>query len=280
MIEATFQLGPGLGEARERTLWSAGILSWDDYDRSSVSLPGPVASALAAAVPAARCALAARDIAALAALLPSREHWRLFGAFGAEAAYLDIETGDDAVEFAGISAIGVLDRRGPRVLLADRDLEQFPELARDWSLLVTFNGGAFDVPILRDAFPDWQPPAAHIDLRHVLPRIGQRGKLKDVEAALRALHLTRPAHLESIRGWGAAALYQRGRSGDREALRRFVEYNLYDAIGLRTLMAHAHNRLLEPLRARFPGLSAVAQPVTVSERGDVLYDVSKILLTL
>jgi len=272
MLQSTFQLGPGLGPAREKALWTRGIALWADYGASD--------DVLRAAIDAASEAFVARDIDRLAALLPSGEHWRLFDAFGTDAAYLDIETSDDVVGFAGISAIGVLDREGPHLLLAGRDLGRFPELTRDWSMLVTFNGLAFDVPILRRAFPDWQPPGAHVDLRHVLGRLGQRGTLKQLEERLPALHLERPEHLRALNGWGASGLFHRGRDGDREAMRRFAEYNLYDAIGLRTLMAFAYNGHVEALAARSPVLRQTARQVEVPGRGDVLYDVSKILLSL
>jgi hypothetical protein len=213
-------------------------------------------------------------------MLPAREHWRLFHAFGADAAYLDIETSDDVVGFAGISAIGILDRRGPRLLLAGRDLARFPELARGWSMLVTFNGLSFDVPILRRAFPEWEPPLAHMDLRHVLGRLGHEGGLKAIERRLTALHLSRPAHLAGLDGGDTGWLFRRGRDGDRDALRRFAEYNLYDAINLRTLAAYAYNTLVEAQAARTPAVRASAGSVTVPGRGDVLYDVSKILLGL
>jgi uncharacterized protein YprB with RNaseH-like and TPR domain len=279
VITSTFQLGAGLGPARESALWRAGIVRWGDYATAALRLPVAVDTALREAVATASALHAAGDVSGLAALLPAREHWRLFEAFGAGAAYIDIETGDDVVGFAGISAIGMLDRRGPRLLLAGRDLEAFPELARDWAMLVSFNGLAFDVPILREAFPEWQPPLAHVDLRHVLPRLGHHGKLKELEQRL-PLHLTRPEHLRSVRGWDAAGLFRRGRDGDREMLRRFAEYNLYDVIGLRTLMAYAHNGMLEALSRRAPALKTVARPLEVPGRGDVLYDVSKILLAL
>ena len=70
------------------------------------------------------------DVARLANALPRSEHWRLFEAFGADAAYLDIETGDDVWGHESISAIGFFDRAGPRLLLAGRDLHLFPELAQ------------------------------------------------------------------------------------------------------------------------------------------------------
>jgi uncharacterized protein YprB with RNaseH-like and TPR domain len=309
MLQSTFQLGPGLGPAREKALWQRGIARWTDYwasasdagagastsgVASSVAASSVAASsaagsrrrkpafdpALRAAIDVASDAFAARDIDRLAALLPSGEHWRLFDTFGAAAAYLDIETSDDVVGFAGISAIGVLDRDGPHLLLAGRDLERFPELARGWSMLVNFNGLSFDVPILQRAFPDWQPPGAHVDLRHLLARLGHRGTLKQLEERLPALHLERPEHLRALEGWGASALFHRGRDGDRAALRRFAEYNLYDAIGLRTLMAFAYNAHAEALAARSPALRQSTRYVDVPGRGDVLYDVSKILLSL
>jgi uncharacterized protein YprB with RNaseH-like and TPR domain len=232
------------------------------------------------AVEAASAAFAAGDVNRLAELLPAAEHWRLFPQFCAGAAYLDIETSDDAVGACAISAIGVLDARGPRLLLAGRDLQCFPELAQGWSLLVTFNGSAFDVPILRRAFPDWRPPQCHIDLLHVLRRLGHSGGLKAIERRLSLLHLTRPAHLDGLDGADACWLFRRGRDGDRQALRRFAEYNLYDVINLRTLMAYAHNALVEAYTLRAPALRAEAPLVAVPGRGDVLYDVSKILLGL
>jgi hypothetical protein len=279
VLRSTFQLAPGLGATREKHLWEAGIARWDDYP-GSARLPASLDRALGAAIATARQAHAAGDVAALAALLPAREHWRLLGELGTGAAYLDIETSDDAVGFAGISAIGWLDARGPRVLLAERDLHLFPELASDWQLLVTFNGGSFDLPILQRAFPEWQPPLAHVDLRHVLPRLGHSGTLKRVEREIAGLYLERPPHLAELEGFGAARLFRQGRAGDRAAWRRFVEYNLYDVIGLRTLAAYAHNSLTERLVARAPALRDAVAPLVVPGRGDVLYDVSKILLEL
>jgi len=174
----------------------------------------------------------------------------------------------------------MLDRHGPRLLLAGRDLHDFPDIAAGWKMLVTFNGLSFDVPVLRRAFPDWEPPVCHVDLRHVLARLGHGGGLKAIERRLAMLHLARPARLDRIDGWAACWLYRRGRDGDREAMRTFAEYNLYDAINLRTLMAHAFNEMIEAETAHAPAVRAAARTVAVPERGDVLYDLSKILLQI
>jgi uncharacterized protein YprB with RNaseH-like and TPR domain len=242
--------------------------------------PGRAHSLLRLAVRDAMTALDRGDVGRLAGALPRSEHWRLFAAFEADAAYLDIETGDDVWGQENISAIGFLDRAGPRLLLAGRDLHLFPELARTWKVLVTFNGLSFDVPILRRAFPHWTPPACHLDLRHLLTRLGHRGGLKRIEDEIDSLNLSRPWHLRRIDGWDAGNLFRRGREGDTEALRLFAEYNLYDVINLRTLMAYAYNAQAQVEIARAPELSAHVPLVTIPKRGDVLYDVSKILLGL
>lgn len=281
MLQSTFQLAPGIGPARERSLWARGIAEWDDLPASpSVAVSKRQDPALRAAVDDAREALARGDADALAAMLPSGEHWRMFPAFGGDAAYLDIETGDDDVAFAGISAIGWFDRQGPRIFLAGRDLHEFPFVARDCSMLVTFNGLSFDVPILCRAFPHWTPPRCHVDLRHVLARAGHDGGLKAIERSLHELHLARPAHLAGVDGWDAGWLWRRGRGrhGDRQALRLFAEYNLHDVIHLRTLIAYAYNALTD--RIDQPAVRARVHRIPVPARGDVLYDVSKILLSL
>ena len=279
MLESTFQLASGIGPAREQCLWRAGIAVWSHFRQTmDAVLPGRAGQLLRSAIEAAADALARGDADRLGALLPAGEHWRMLPAFGDGVLYLDIETGDDDVRFEGISAIGMLDHHGPRLLLGGRDLQFFPEAARRASVLVTINGLSFDVPILRRAFPDWRPPVCHVDLRHVLRRLGHGGGLKSIERSLTRLRLARPDHLAGIGGWDASWLWRRGRDGDRAALRLFAEYNLYDVVNLRTLMAYAYNALVEVVDV--PAVRALAPRLDVPERGDVLYDVSKILLGL
>jgi uncharacterized protein YprB with RNaseH-like and TPR domain len=281
MVDSTFQLAPGVGPAAERKLWRAGVTSWGALGAlPEKTVARTKEASLRTGIEAASAALERRDVDELARLLPAGEAWRLLGAFGDGAAYLDIETGDDVWGRESISAIGVLDRSGPRLMLAGRDLEAFPEEARGWSMLVTFNGLSFDVPILRRAFPQWTPPAAHVDLRHVLARLGHHGGLKAIEDELEDLRLRRPAHLRGIDGWVACGLFRRGREGDKRALRLFCEYNLYDVVNLRTLAAYAYNALVAEESAHAPALAERVSPLDVPGRGDVLYDVSKILLAL
>jgi hypothetical protein len=266
VIRSTFRLAPGIGAWVEARLWEAGIATWDDLPRPpAVAVSPRVDARLRAAIARARAALEARDAEALAALVPRAERWRLYPEFSREAAFLDVETDGDA-----LTAIGVLDAGGPRLFLAGRDLDAFPEAARPWKLLVTYNGESCDVPILRRAFRGWRAPRAHVDLCRLWRRLGHRGGLKLLE---QETGVGRPAHLAGLSGRDAVRLWRAHLAGDAGALRLFAEYNLHDAVNLRTLMDLGYNRMLE--RQRLP-----APPVAVSERGDHRYDLTKLLLAL
>jgi uncharacterized protein YprB with RNaseH-like and TPR domain len=266
VLRRTFQLTSGIGPWRERQLWSQGVATWDDLEGRRGAATSGLDGRLLDAVARAREALSAGDAGTLAAMMPSRERWRLLPTFADDAAFLDIET--DGGET--VTAIAVLDRAGPRVFLRGRDLDEFPAASRDWKLLVTFNGLSFDVPMLRRAFPGWRGPAAHVDLRHLWARLGHRGGLKLLEEAQ---GIGRPPHLAGLGGWDAVLLWRRHEHGDRAALRLLVEYNLHDAVNLQALAALGYNRIVERL-----GLPA--DPVPVAHRGDWLLDMSRQLLAL
>jgi uncharacterized protein len=267
VIRSTFQLAPGLGPYRERQLWAAGVTRWDDFPAvPAVVLSPRLDGRVRAALQAAREAFGEADAGRLAAMLPQRERWRLYAAFADEAAFVDVEA-DGA---GAITAVSVLDRDGPRVFLRGRDLDEFPGAAAGWKLLVSFNGLAFDVPILRSSFPHWEPPRAHVDLFRLWTRLGHRGGLKLLE---QATGVGRPAHLAGFDGRYAVSLWDRHCAGDSGALRQLAEYNLYDAVNLKPLMTLGYNRMLE--RYDLP-----AAPVPVWQRGEVLYDMTKQLLAI
>lgn len=271
-LPRTFQLIKGVGPWRERELWARDLATWDDFERAAAS--GPVMSVrldaeLTERLGVARRALAAGDLATLAGLLPPREHWRLAGHFAGQTAYFDIEADGDNVP----TVVGVMDGEGLATFRRGHSLDELPARLARSPLWVTFNGAVYDVPTLRAHFgPGFPTPAVHVDLRFLVRRARLKGGLKGIE---RSLGLGRPPHLEGLRGLDAIRLWREWTvNGHLEALRILVEYNLYDAINLRSVLEWTAWRVAE-LEA-WTGV----ERAPIFERGDVLYDLSRLLLAL
>jgi uncharacterized protein len=258
VITASFRHIRGVGPLRERQLWLSGVRCWSDLPAAGDVLSPRLDGRLREGVALSAARLAAADLAFFARALPQTEHWRLLPQVLAGAAFLDIEAASDKV-----TVIGALDRHG--LVSWSRSFDDFRERSRAWTALVTYNGTSFDVPILRRVFPDWEPPAVHIDLHHVYQRLREKGGLKALEPRA---GFFRPPHLASLSGPDAVALWHAQIAGDRSALRRLLEYNLYDVFHLKPLAELGYNRLL-----RRTGMPASDLPVT--DRGGMLYDVSK-----
>jgi uncharacterized protein YprB with RNaseH-like and TPR domain len=266
LIDHTFQLIPSVGPSRERELWKRGIHSWAEFPPDALTLSSRQDAPLREAIVRAREALETGQANALARMLPRRVRWRLFPHFAEEAAYLDIETEGPERE---ITAIGMLWRGQVFSFVSGFNLEKFEQVAEQIQVLVTFNGSAFDVPILEHYFRHLRLPVAHIDARFAGRTAGMEGGLKKQEIEL---GIARPPHLMGIHGLEATRLWRAWKEeGSVSALRLFVEYNLFDAIQLRPLMERIFNRCAERALSGAPTL-----PET--ERGDVLYDVSRKVL--
>jgi len=254
VIRCSFWHIQGIGPMRERQLWLGGVASWSAVPASGDVLSPRLDGKLRAGVALSAERLAQGDVAFFARALPQTEHWRLYPQVRERAAYLDIEAAGDR-----ITVIGVLDSRG----LASLQPEEFLERAAGWGALVTFNGTVFDLPILRRVFPSWQPPAVHVDLRHVYQRLREKGGLKDLEPRAGFI---RPPHLASLSGADAVYLWESRHQP--AAWRRLVEYNLYDAFHLKPLADLGYNRLIQRTKMPAPALE-------VEDRGAMLYDVSR-----
>ncbi len=246
MIRNTFQLIPGVGPWREKDLWARGILTWDDFPASepAVGMSRRMDGLVRLRIEESRAALRNRDLKRLAELIPPREHWRLYAEFQREAAFFDIETEGGSLVQPTVASV---------------------------FLWVTFNGSCFDIPALKAHFDSFPTPPVHVDLRFACRRVGLSGGLKQIEDRL---GFGRPPHLKGIDGWDAVILWRAyGRDLDLEALRFLVEYNLYDSFQLKTLVEKVYNRAVDLLGCEVPRVS-------VFDRGDVLYDLSKLLLAL
>ncbi|AGC45469.1 hypothetical protein MYSTI_04169 [Myxococcus stipitatus DSM 14675] len=273
MLRRTFQHIPGVGPWREKDLWARGFKTWDDFPAAGegIAITRKTDDIARERLALGRDALERRDLRRLAELIPPREHWRLYPEFHQDAVYFDIET--DGREAQAPTVVSLFDASGLHVFIQGRNMDALPEALAARRLWVTFNGSTFDVPVLRNYFGAgrFPVPDAHIDLRFVTRRLGMGGGLKEIEGKIGA---ERPPHMKGVNGFDAVLLWRAyTRRGDVEALRFLVEYNLYDSFQLRTLMDVSYNRGADDLNQDVPRLP-------VFERGDVLYDVSRILLEL
>lgn len=267
MLRRTFQLLSGVGPWREKDLWARGFLQWADLlAADTVAVSAKVDGALRERIAEAERAVAEGDLATLVAMLPAREHWRLYPLVAERAAFFDIEADGDRVP----TVVTVFDASGIRTFIRDRDLEALPAALAASPVWVTFNGGSFDLPVLEAHFGGLAPPVLHLDLKVLARKLRLGGGLKAVEDAT---GIGRPLHLKGVGGLQAVELWRAYRhSGEVAPLRLLVEYNAYDAINLRSVADLAFNRLAESL--------AFDDRIRVFERGDVLYDLSRLLLGL
>jgi uncharacterized protein YprB with RNaseH-like and TPR domain len=261
LIDCSFRHIAGIGPMRERQLWLQGVRNWSELPATGVILSSRLDDKLRAGVAASLAALRSRDFDYFASRLPQTEHWRLLPQVTNDTGYLDIEAAGEQ-----ITVIGIMDGQGVQSYLGKFD--EFVARARGWKAIVSFNGTAFDLPILRRVFPSWQPPKVHIDLKHVYQRLKEKGGLKALEPRA-GFH--RPPHLARLTGADAVALWHAQKAGDRSALLRLVEYNLHDTFILKPLAELGYNRLVT--RTKMP-----AQPIAVTDRGSMLYDVSRAAL--
>ncbi|MCI4370792.1 MAG: ribonuclease H-like domain-containing protein, partial [Thermoplasmata archaeon] len=164
MIRSTFLHLPGVGPITEAELWRRGVRDWAEFGEL------PEASALASArgdrvrveLAASERALAERHVEYFASRLPSAEHWRLYPAFRAETAFLDIETTGLSPYEGIVTVVSIHGAGRTRTFVADEDLEELPAYLRKFRLLSTFNGRLFDVPFLAHRFPGLSVPPVHI----------------------------------------------------------------------------------------------------------------------
>lgn len=269
-LERTFQLSKGVGPWRERDLWARGLATWADFEAAAargVVMNARLDEELLAGIRTAREALSDGDLAGLARLVPAREHWRLYGHFLDQAAFFDIEADGDHVP----TVVGVMDREGVATFLQGTSLDELPARLLKSPIWVTFNGSVFDVPVLEATFQDFPKPVVHLDLRFLVRHAKLKGGLKGVEDTI---GLGRPPHLRGLKGLDAIRLWREWTvHHDLAGLRLLTEYNLYDAINLRSVLEWTLWRMAE-----LQAWDVQREPIF--ERGDVLYDVSRLILRL
>ena len=243
MIESSFCVLPGVGRRTERQWWERGIGTWEDFI-SCHAIPGIGASRKACfdeALGHAQERRAREDARYFAVNLHARDQWRLYDWLRARTVYLDIETNS----FGQITVVGLYGHGESTSLVRGESLNRqrlCDELA-PYDLLVTFNGTAFDLPVLRATFPDLPLDQPHIDLCCLGRQLGYHGGLKAIEVQL---GIQRPSAVWGMSGADAGQLWNRWRHGrDEEARTLLLAYNEADCVNLQPVADIFYCRMVQ-----------------------------------
>ena len=177
-------------------------------------------------------------------ILPPAERWRLYNDFRHSCAFLDIETTGMTIYGHEITVIGLYDGRHTHHFINGQNMEEFEDAIDSYDLLVTFNGSRFDLPFIRGYFRNLQFRQAHIDLLHLVRRLGYRGGLKSIEPLF---GIARPPEIQEMSGYEAVVLWHEYQQGNGESLRKLLLYNEADVVNLKTILDTAWERLCREL---------------------------------
>jgi hypothetical protein len=235
----SFQLPGGVSAAAEKALWRRGILTWADFIHRGFNVFSPQRSQ--------RLLLAIRNAEHLLKtghlnqwLKCRHPTWllRLCPLLLPQAHFLDIETTGLRQEDLLVS-VALVHQQSLRLFVRGTNLNELPSAWPSEGLLVTFYGKRFDLPRLRHHLGiGWC--GAHLDLAPVLRKLGYGPGLKNVLAQLQC---PRPPELPTS-GKEIPSLWRQAEKGDRQALKRLLSYNVYDAAGLQWAWIAAYNRSL------------------------------------
>ena len=246
MIEHTFQILPSVGAKKEKSIWEDGIRSWDEFI-SSETVPH-VKSELKEKgdilLMQAEELLDAGDSYSLADMTPKSEHWRMFGNFRNDAAYLDIET--NGLSRDAMVTVVTVHRKNKTTTLTegfDLDAANLADALEGTKILVTFNGSCFDVPVLKNSFPGVDLDMPQFDLRFASRKVGYRGGLKPLEIEL-GIH--RSDDIIEVDGAMAVKLWKNWeRHKDRDSLDILTEYNRADTVNLEYIAGVIYDKLVK-----------------------------------
>jgi uncharacterized protein YprB with RNaseH-like and TPR domain len=245
MLQNTFLHIPGVGIQTEHSLWSSGILSWEDcLTRRSVPLTRRKQDLILTYVQESLEQLRLGNPHYFGDRLPTNQLWRLFNEFRGSTAYLDIETTGLDIWGSHITTIALYD--GSRVYhyIYGENLDAFREDIQKYQMIVSYNGKCFDVPVIQGAL-NMRMNHVHIDLRYLLASLGYKGGLKRCESLL---GLDR-GDLEGVDGYFAVLLWNDFvRNRNEKALETLLAYNVQDAVNLETLMVIGYNLKLRGTR--------------------------------
>ncbi len=251
MIKNSFIFLDKISHATEKKLWHQNILEWDDFvGKKSISgLSTQRKIFCDQQIVHAKTLLTQADAVALSKTFPKSEHWRLYDFFKDEACFLDIETSG---YYGDITVLGMYDGKETMTFVKGRNLDAriVGKLLRRYKMIISFNGSSFDLPVINRYYPNTIPDILHIDLRHVLAKLGYSGGLKKIE---KQLGIRRAEEVSDVKGSDAIYLWNMYKAtGKEHYLELLVKYNEEDIINLKPLADFAYTEMKKQM---FEGLA-------------------------
>lgn len=242
MIRRSFIILDGVGKTKEQKIWNSGITSWNHFiEAKRVNGISEIRkNYFDRQLKNADKELKENNSRFFTNILPSVESWRLYNEFKDECCFLDIETSNF---FGNITVIGMYDGKETKQMVRgfNLDKEVLKKELEKYKILVTFNGKAFDVPVINKFFNKVVPDVPHIDLMHTCRKVGLTGGLKLIE---KLVGISRAEEVQEVKSEDAIYLWHMWeRTGDRNYLDLLVKYNEEDIVNLKPLMEHCYSKL-------------------------------------
>ncbi|MEQ1935212.1 MAG: ribonuclease H-like domain-containing protein [Fimbriimonadaceae bacterium] len=230
----------------ERTLWEQGAHSWDDFLLNPRSFRTGSASrdSVVREIEKSRNALLSGVHQHFTSKLRQRHAWRALDAFEGATAYLDIET-DGTAQPDNITMIGIGDDSGFHCFVKDENLESFRDAISRYSVIVTFFGTGFDIPVIQKQFGHLNIDQIHVDLCPLFRGLGVRGGLKKIE---KQFGIQRSDETDGLTGYDAVLLWRKHLRGHSGVLERLISYNREDCMNMIPLAQHALKMMRSHIR--------------------------------
>ena len=247
MLKSTFSHIPSVGAVARWSLWEQGCITWEDYLANPSKWKSGTTSErmMVESLEKSLKALESNDYRYFSKLLGLGESWRAWPHFRDKTAYLDIET-DGGNTGNAITLIGIYDSTGFTAYVKGDNLEEFSDSISNYSMLVTFFGSGFDIPMLKKRFGAIEFDHLHLDLCHSMKRIGYRGGLKKIE---KQLGINRGDDTDGLNGMDAIRLWREYLRGNQTSLDQLIAYNREDVVNLEFLAQVAYDGLEKTVKS-------------------------------
>lgn len=162
--------------------------------------------------------------------LEHKHYYRIAYSFPSDVMFLDIETTGLSTVYHYVTCAGWMLNGAYGYWLQGTDPKSFLSAFRAAKMIVTFNGTMFDCKFLDNMFHvDEFSQKMNLDLMFLCRRFGLKGGQKEIE---RHIGFSRPESLKETDGKEAIALWYSFLFGKRASLKRLIEYNFYDILGM------------------------------------------------